>query len=308
MSEEIKVFAPASIANIVVGFDILGMAISNLGDIVTISKIDSGITIECNEPTIPTDPTKNTASQGLLKLIENKGLDHGFHLKIEKSIPIASGLGGSAACAAAAIYGASKLVEITEEEMAAYALEGEMASTGSYHGDNVLASLFGGLIASCELGEGLETFHVEMMRLPDGIKSFYLHQDVQVPTKDARNALSDTIELKKSIRSNARLLAFISACFSNNSDLLIKTLKDDIIEPQRKHLIPNYNELEKIFKKHGAHNFNISGAGPTVFGFFDEEVEFDKFEVEINEFFKNKKMNIITGESSELDAGARVIE
>ncbi len=307
MTKSVTVFAPATIANIVVGFDILGMAIPNLGDKVTVSKIDSGVTIECNDPSIPTDPKKNTAGLGILKLIENRKLDCGFHLKIEKGIPIASGLGGSAACSAAAIFGVSKFFDISEEEMAAYALEGEKASTGSYHGDNVLASLFGGLIASCELGEGLETFHVEMMTLPEGIKTYFLHQNVLIPTSEARASLSDKIELKKSVKANARLLTFISACFSNNADLLVKTLQDDIIEPQRKHLIPNYDELSKIFYKNEAYNFNISGAGPTVFGFFPEDADFSEFESDIKDFFGDKFKDIIIGEVESLDHGTRLI-
>lgn len=267
MTTKIKAFAPASVANVVVGFDILGFAIPIIGDTVVLKKIDNGVHIESisRVDDIPSDPIKNTAGFALIKLIQGEKLDFGFSIQIEKGIPLGSGLGGSAASAVAAVVAANEFLnpKLSRAELLKYAIYGESVASGTIHGDNVAASLFGGLTLCTKFGENIEDYQVTSLPIPL-VYLAIIHPNIVIKTEYARGVLNSTIELKEHTDLSMRLAKFISMCYSKEGDFS-QVLRDEVIEPQRIHLIPEYQQLKKIAMKNGAEAFSISGAGPTVF-------------------------------------------
>ena len=267
MMKSATAFAPATIANVAVGFDILGFPIDAVGDKVTVSKIDEAGKVEIEKITgdsqIPKDATKNTATVGLIKLCKDLKLKHGFRVSIEKGIPIGSGMGGSAASAVGAIVAANALLEkpLSPEKLIAYALEGECVASGSKHADNIAPCLLGGLVLSRSLDQFVR------IPFPADIFCVLAHPDVRIDTREARGILKTEVSLKDHIRQSANLAGFLAACFKDDVALLRSSLEDFIIEPQRAHLIPGFKEVKAAVLKAGALGFSISGSGPSVFAF-----------------------------------------
>jgi len=270
-----EAFAPASVANVAVGFDLLGFSIGVAGDKVRVEKTPSpGVVIEGISGVvtkIPLDPRKNTATAGLVRLQEDLGLKFGFKVFIEKGIPLGSGMGGSAASAVAAIVAANALLEepLCLEKLASYALLGEAQASGAYHADNVAPCLFGGLTlarvrTSPETGR-LPEVEVTPLPLPPNLYGVVVHPELTVETKQARGLLKSEISLRQHIEQSANLAGFIAGCFNNDFDLLRRSLKDLIVERQRAHLIPGFYQVQEAALGAGALGCSISGAGPSVF-------------------------------------------
>lgn len=271
-------FAPASVANVAVGFDILGFSNDLFGDTAIVERT--------KEPTVlfdsitglvtelPLDPKKNTAGLGLLALIEEKKLKHGFKVSIKKGIPLGSGMGGSAASAVAAIFAASELLEtrLTESELLHYSLIGESVASGSYHADNIAPSLLGGLVLSRSSGAHAET---QRLPIPKGLSCALLHQNVKVETKTARGILKPDVSLSLFITQSYRLASFTKSLFESDLELMGKVLQDDVIEPQRTHLIPGFQNIKAAALSAGAIGCTIAGAGPSVFAFARTKPEAD---------------------------------
>jgi homoserine kinase len=265
----IKIFAPATIANLAVGFDQLGLALKEIGDTIDIQLIDSGIEITCSNKKIPTEVEKNTAGAALLKLIELTGYSGGFKVHIEKGIPLGSGLGGSAASAVGAIVGANILLKnkLSKEELLNCALVGESIS-GAAHYDNITPCLYGGITL---ISEG------EVVSIDNKISNLELiiiHPEVEIKTSEARSILPSNISLQEHIQQSGYLARFINALNTGNKLEFKKSIKDIIIEPVRSKNIPHYNEFKELVSKE-TYGFSISGSGPTLFSFVQRE-ELDK--------------------------------
>lgn len=260
----ITAFAPATVANVAVGFDILGFAVPVLGDKVTIEKITEGVVIDSitGVKGIPLQAEQNTAGYALLKMIEGEHLNFGFRLSIAKGIPLSSGLGGSAASAVAAVVGANALLDtpLDNQNLLYYAIQGESIASGM-HGDNVAPSLYGGLTAFIS-----NDYSVINLPIPD-IYCVLAHPDIAIKTKDARAIIHPTVTLQQHIEQSMQLVQFLAGCYSGG---LFSNLQDQIIEPQRAHLIPHFTELQQIAQEEGALIFSISGAGPTMFALADK--------------------------------------
>ena len=262
-------FAPATVANVAVGFDILGFAVDAVGDKVTVSKIDSAGKVEIETVSgnaeIPKDPEKNTATVGLLKLCKDLKLKHGFKVSIKKGIPLGSGMGGSAASAVGAIVAANALLNraLTQEKLIEYALEGESAASGSKHADNVAPCLLGGLV----LSRSVDPFEFVRIPFPKKVLCVLVHPDVQVNTREARGILKAELSLKDHVKQSTNLAGFIASCFQTDTDLMEKSLHDLIIEPQRAHLIPAFEQVKAAALGNGAIGCSISGSGPSMFAF-----------------------------------------
>ena len=262
----ITAFAPASVANIAVGFDILGFSIDSVGDTVTLVKISEPQKVFIESITglenLPLDPHKNTATVGLLKMLQELNLPFGFKVIIEKGIPLSSGMGGSAASSVAAIMAASAFLPnpLTKTELLFYALEGEKAASGSLHADNIAPSLFGGLT----LIRSLDPIDVISIPTPK-LYCVLIHPDIKIETKYARSILKSQISLKQHVQQSAHLAAFIIGCFNQDYDLIRRSCKDFIIEEQRAHLIPGFYDVKKAAFNAGALACSISGSGPSLF-------------------------------------------
>jgi homoserine kinase len=302
-------FAPASVGNVAIGFDILGFAVDALGDRVTVSRRpEPGVVITrvggiAGE--LPTDPTRNTAGQSLLAMQEALHLDFGFGLEIDKGIPLGSGLGGSAASAVAAVVAANALLSkpCTKLELLKFAMQGEAVASGSLHVDNIAPSLFGGLV----LTVGIDNPRVKQIPVPSEVRAVILHPHMFLSTRQARAILSRTVDLSDFVWQTANLAGFISGCYTNDLDMIRASLEDVVIEPQRQALIPGFQDVRRAAMAAGALGCSISGAGPTTFAWARTanatavleamRAEFDRKSIEVDEW-------IVELET----AGARVIE
>ena len=275
-------FAPATVANVAVGFDILGFAVEAAGDRVTVTKTrEPSVTIgEISDadgapfgPEIPTDPARNTATVGLIALLEERKFDFGFRVSIVKGIALGSGLGGSASSAVASLVAANALLErpLTAEELMPYALLGEQAASGAIHPDNVAPCLFGGLT----LVTSLNPFRCVRLPVPREILTVLVHPHVRVDTRAARRLLRAEVPLTDLVKQTASLAGFVAGCYTDDLELIRESLRDHIVEPQRASLIPAFAEVKAAALEAGALGASISGSGPTVFAWVtsDEEAE-----------------------------------
>lgn len=263
-------FAPASIGNVGVGFDMLGLAIAGPGDRVTVRRAGKpGIAlVEVRDPggqvhgDLPPDATRNTAAIAAGALWAKHG-DGGIELSVEKGIPLESGMGSSAASAVAAVVAANALLEtpLRLPELLPFAIEGERYASGALHADNVAPSLFGGLVLCPEMLLP-QTIAIAP---PAGISSVLLHPDLRVGTAASRRGLSRTCTMQQWLEQQAYLATFIVACERGDHELIRKSLHDVVIEPQRAERVPPFNAIKAAALRGGALGGSLSGSGPSVF-------------------------------------------
>jgi homoserine kinase len=271
MSDSVTAFAPASIGNVGVGFDMLGLALSGAGDRViacrtendrvTVSEV-RGLDGELH-PYLSTNADENTASIAAQALWDEHGGEGSVDLKVHKGVPLQSGMGSSAASAVAAAVAANALLDapLPTEALLPYALEGEKYASGGMHTDNVAPSLFGGLILSPEI------LLPGIIRLPtpEGVSVVLLHPDLQVNTAHARRVLPKSVSMKLWLDQQGLLAGFVHACGVGNIDLIGKTLRDVVIEPHRKGNVPCFDAVVAAAYKSGALGCTLSGSGPSIF-------------------------------------------
>ena len=271
MKNEVTAFAPASMGNVAVGYDVLGSALDGLGDRVTVRRLDAPVvrvgTITGRVTDLPTDPAENTASVALSSLRDATGIDGGFEVSIEKGIPLGSGLGGSAASAVGAVVAGAELLQgaWSKEESLPHALAGEAVASGDLHPDNVAPCLFGGLV----LTRAMDPPDVVPIPVPSGIRCVLVHPNRVVPTRKARACLPDAIPLADSVRQTAHLGAFVAGCYRNDLALIGRALRDLIVEPHRADLVPGFADVQEAAMAAGALGCSLSGAGPTLFAWCD---------------------------------------
>jgi len=260
-------FAPASVGNVAIGFDILGFSVDALGDRVTVSRTaERGVTITDITGVVgnlPTDPAQNTAGRALLALYEALQPGFGFAMRIDKGIPLGSGLGGSAASAVGAVVAANALLPLPcgKLELLKYAMQGEAVASGSLHVDNISPSLFGGLV----LTVGIDHPRVKRIPVPEGVRAVIVHPHMFLSTRQARAILKRSVELSDFVWQTANLAGFISGCYTNDLDMIRASFEDVVIEPQRQALIPGFQGVRLAAMQAGALGCSISGAGPTLF-------------------------------------------
>jgi homoserine kinase len=268
MNKEVRVFAPATVANVAVGFDILGFAIDGPGDeIIARYSNASGVTISCitgDGGKLPLKAEKNTAGFAAIRLLEQLGKPElGVELEIHKKMPFGSGLGSSAASAAAGVMAVNALLDMPVPKIASLhcAVLGEQIADGAYHADNVAPSLLGGIIL-IRANEGLD---VHSLPIPDELYAAVVYPHVSILTKDARDVLRPTTTLPQCIQQTGNLGGLVVGLYESDYELIGRSLQDVIIEPQRAQLIPGFATVKSAALKAGALGCSISGAGPSVF-------------------------------------------
>lgn len=268
-------FAPASIGNVAVGFDMLGLAIAGPGDrVIARRRAKPGVRLagvrdargEAHRD-LPADAARNTASIAATAFWEQHG-EGGLELEVEKGIPLESGMGSSAASAVAAVVAANALLTtpLAPAELLPFALEGERYSSGEQHADNVAPSLLGGLV----LCPSFLLPATVAITPPPGISSVLLHPDLKVATARARRGLSRTCTMEQWLTQQAYLAVFILGCERGDSGLLRKSLQDVVIEPQRIALVPPFERIKAAALRQGALGSSLSGSGPSVFALAPE--------------------------------------
>jgi len=260
-------FAPASIGNVAVGFDVLGHSFQAIGDRVTARRMAApGVRIAAISGTVddlPRDPERNTAGMAVLAMVRELGLDFGVELAIEKGIPLGSGLGGSAASAVAGVVAANALLAtpLDNLRLLKFAMQGEEVASGSVHVDNIAPSLYGGLV----LTVGIDNPNVKQIPVPDNVRCVLVRPHMMLSTREARQILNRSIDLSDVIWQTANLAGFLAGCYTGDLRLIRESLQDVIIEPQRKVLIPGFEAVKDGALRNGALGCSISGAGPTIF-------------------------------------------
>ena len=271
MSDWVTAFAPASIGNVGVGFDMLGLALEGAGDRVLARRTDGhdvtvaevrGLDGELH-PYLSTDAKSNTASIAAQALWDDHGDRGGVELKVHKGVPLQSGMGSSAASAVAAAVAVNALLDkpLPTTALLDYALVGEKFASGGLHADNVAPSMLGGLILCPQvlLPEIIE------LPVPEGVSAALIHPDLQVNTAQARRGLAKGYSMQQWLEQQGLLAGFIAACAASDIDLIRKTLRDVIIEPQRSANVPCFDAVKAAAEKSGALGCSLSGSGPSMF-------------------------------------------
>ena len=265
-------FAPASVGNVAVGFDVLGYSAGFTGDRVTAARTASrGVRIAAIRGVVtdlPADAQRNTAGMAVMAMAEALGLDFGFELTIDKGIPLGSGLGGSAASAVAAVVAANALLDepVDNLRLLKFAMRGEEVASGTAHIDNIAPSLYGGLVLSV----GIDHPHIKQIPVPAIIRSVLVRPHRVLETRNARAILDRTVTLSDVIWQQANLAGVVAGCFTSDLPLIAASLEDVLIEPQRKRLIPGFQDVKDAAMAHGALGCSISGAGPAMFAWVEE--------------------------------------
>ncbi len=270
----VTAFAPATCANVAVGFDILGFAFAEIGDLVTLTRReDEHLVIESiksvdEKEELPFDVQQNTASAVIQKLCHDMKLNVGFSIHIQKGIPLSSGMGGSAASAVAALVALNAFLTspLSPTELIHYALFGEQVASGQSHADNIVPCIFGGFT----LIHSLNPVTIIQLPIPQ-VYCILVHPHLYVSTKEARSVLQAQLPLNDYVTQSAHLAAFISSLYQEDITLLKKSLSDILIEPQRAQFVPGFYEVKAAAIKAGALGMSFSGSGPSMFAFAKRE-------------------------------------
>jgi homoserine kinase len=263
--KEIKIFSPASIANLSCGFDILGVCLNDIGDEIVVRKTkEKGIKIlKVTGQKLTLDVNKNVAGVSALALLKETNVDCGFEIEIHKGIKPGSGIGSSAASSAGSVFAINQLIgkPYSSKELIKFALEGEKIASGAAHADNVSAVLLGGFIF---VRDSLN-FDIFKLNTPIDLAFTILHPQIEVKTSESRALVQRPVNLDKLITQSANLGAFISGLYKEDYNLISRSIKDVVIEPIRSILIPEFEKIKEISLSNNALGFGISGSGPSVF-------------------------------------------
>ena len=264
---QIRVFAPATVANVACGFDSLGFAIHQPGDIVEVSlSAEAGVRITGitgDDGRLPREAEKNTAGVAVLALLEHLEESQGVDIELHKRMPLGSGLGSSAASSVAALYATNQLLggPLKKEEMLPFAMKAEASACGSPHADNVAPGLLGGFV----LIRSYNPLDVISIDYPENLYCTILHPHIEVRTEDSRRILRKHIKLADAVIQWSNLAGLIAGLAKSDFDLISRSLNDIIFEPVRSLLIPGFDRVKGAAIASGALGCSISGSGPSVF-------------------------------------------
>ena len=263
--KEIKIFTPATVANISCGFDILGLCLDNVGDEMIVREVpEKGIKItKITGQRLPLESHKNVAGVAGLALLEKVDASVGYEIEIHKKIKPGSGIGSSAASAAGAVFAINELLgkPFSKQELIYFAMQGEKLASGTEHADNVSPVILGGFT----LVRSYQPLDVLKINSPDDLYASIIHPQIEVKTSDSRAVLKNQVSLKKMVTQMGNFGGLISGLYTNNYDLIGRSLHDEIIEPNRLVLIPEFNKIKKGVIQAGALGAGISGSGPSIF-------------------------------------------
>jgi len=293
-SDAATAFAPATVANVAAGFDVLGFAVEGAGDEVTIRRSAAGDgvrvgTISGVVTDLPRDPRRNTASVALLALLDELGETGGFEVSIVKGIPLGSGMGGSAASAVAAVVAGQRVIgsDLPPERLLRAALAGERVASGAAHADNAAAALHGGLIAVV----AADPPQVERIPVPEAIVCVLVHPHLAVETREARKVLPRELGLGLHVAQSMDLCGFLVGCFRGDLERIRRSMTDRVAEPSRAPSIPGFDAARRAALEGGALGFSISGSGPSVFAWADSIATSRRVEAGVRAAFRARGLD-----------------
>jgi len=306
----VAVFAPATVANVVCGFDVLGFAVNEPGDEVMMRITDKpGITISKitgDDGRLPLDPAKNTVSVSVQHYLKSVGrTDLGLDIELHKKMPIGSGLGSSSASTVAGLFAIKTLLGDGSDPatLLPFAMKGEEMACGHGHADNVAPALLGGFV----LIRSYEPLDVVRLPHPPGLYCAIVFPDVDVPTREARQIIRKNIQMKDAVTQWGNIAGLVSGLFMNDINLMGRSMKDILVEPVRSMLIPDFYKMREIAMSLGAASFGISGSGPSVFAFTKDEQTAINITQKLQAHLTNIKIGSKVYVSTINDKGPRVI-
>ncbi len=262
---EIKLFCPATIANLSCGFDVLGLCLENIGDEMIIRKVaEKGVRItKIIGADLPLKTEENVAGVAALALLNEVETPFGFEIEIYKNIKAGSGIGSSSASAAGAVFGINELLgkPFSRNELVRFAMKGEVVASGSEHADNVAPTLLGGFT----LVRSYTPLDVIRIESPNELFATVIHPQIELKTSEMRAVLQPMISLKSAIVQWGNVGGLIAGLYSNDYDLIGRSLHDEVVEPLRGKFIPHFEEIKKASLNAGALGSGISGSGPSIF-------------------------------------------
>lgn len=262
---EIKLFCPATIANLSCGFDVLGLCLDNVGDEMVIRKsAQKGIRItKIIGADLPLETENNVSGVAGLGLLETVNPDFGFEIEIYKNIKAGSGIGSSAASSAGAVFGINALLgyPYSTKDLVQFAMQGEKLACGNAHADNVAPALLGGFT----LVRSYSPLDIIKIESPSELYATVVHPQIELKTSDARSVLKQTVSLKSAIMQWGNVGGLIAGLYTQDYDLIGRSLHDEIVEPLRSVLIPGFDLIKQAALENGALGSGISGSGPSIF-------------------------------------------
>jgi homoserine kinase len=287
---EIKLFSPATVANVSCGFDVLGFCLDSIGDEMVIRKTaEKGIRITKIEGyDLPFEVEKNVAGVSALAMYEAAKPNCGFEIEIYKYIKPGSGVGSSSASAVGSVYGMNVLLgnPYSKTELTAFAMKGEAVASQSEHADNIAPALFGGFT----LVKSLKPLEILEIPTPSDLFAVVIHPQIEIKTADARKILPENISLKNAITQWSNVGSLIHGLHTNDYDLISRSLEDVVVEPFRNQLIPGFESIKTTALKNGALGSGISGSGPSIFSLCKSHATAKNVEKEIRKIYQNQNI------------------
>jgi len=286
--ENIKVFAPATVANVSCGFDILGFALDKPGDEIILHKNNTSQLIikdiTGDDGFLPREIEKNTASAVIKNILDHLNIHMGIDIILHKKMPLGSGLGSSAASSVAGAYAINALLDypLSKNELLKFTMQGEGVACGSEHADNVAPALLGGFV----LIRSYDPLDVVALPTPENLYATVIHPQIEIKTKDAREILKKEIQLKNAIKQWGNVGGLIAGLFKSDYELIGRSMQDHIIEPIRSILIPGYEEVKIAAQGTGVLGCGISGSGPSIFALSEGKYTADKAGEKMSDEFK----------------------
>jgi len=263
--DKIKVFSPGSITNLSCGYDILGVCLNNRGDEITVTKTENkGIIIKSNDNyNISNDINKNVAGIAAQALLKKTYTEFGFEIEIKKGIKPGSGIGSSAASSAGTVFAINQLLDspFSQLDLIKFSMEGEKFVSDSYHADNVAPIILGGIT----LVRSISEIDVIKLPTPKSLEVIIIRPNIEIKTSDSRKVLRKKIKIEEMVQQSANLGSFVSSLYSEDFNLMSRSIVDIIAEPDRRILIPEFDNIIKLSKNNGAIAAGISGSGPSIF-------------------------------------------
>jgi homoserine kinase len=304
---EIKIFCPATIANLSCGFDVLGLCLATAGDEMIVRKSDvKGVRItKIVGADLPLETENNVAGVAAMAMLEEIETEFGFEIEIYKHIKAGSGIGSSAASSAGAVFGINELLgrPFTRKELVKFAMQGEKLASGNAHADNVAPALLGGFtLVRCS--NPLDIIKIDS---PSELYATVVHPQIELKTSDARSVLKQTVSLKSAITQWGNVGGLVAGLYTQDYELIGRSLHDEIIEPVRSMLIPGFDLIKQTAYENGALGSGISGSGPSIFALSKGKENADKIAKAMSAVYEEMNLPFEIHVSKVNDEGMKII-